>query len=279
MNLERSIVIGSDHPTTLPFLMDSLKLNTSFSYNIVSANRLVDLINITKSLSPDLIILSFRNNQHILTDFISYLREIETPILCLAKRKENELLRWDKKSIVFTYPLECLKNEDCLHSQIQSIFLLKKEPTTIKLNKALEDSKNLSRYVMELDQKVEVLLKVKERISCLYPNVDDPTRIELNSIANSIKTSINDNKLWDDFKLYFEKTNPNFLFALSEKHPELTIKDLKYCCYLKMNMTNNDITNLLGINQESVRTHKYRLKKKMAFPKELDLINYLRSVA
>jgi DNA-binding CsgD family transcriptional regulator len=45
-----------------------------------------------------------------------------------------------------------------------------------------------------------------------------------------------------------------------------------------MNMTNDDIRNLLGINQESVRTHKYRLKKKMALSKEQDLLNYLRSV-
>jgi DNA-binding CsgD family transcriptional regulator len=132
---------------------------------------------------------------------------------------------------------------------------------------------------MELDQKIEVLLKVKERISYLYPNVDDATRIELMSIVNSIKTVANDNKLWDDFKIYFEQSNPNFLLALAKKHPSLSSRDLKYCCYIKMNMSNNDITNLLGINQESVRTHKYRLKKKLTLRKEEDIISYLRTVS
>jgi DNA-binding CsgD family transcriptional regulator len=45
-----------------------------------------------------------------------------------------------------------------------------------------------------------------------------------------------------------------------------------------MNMSNDHIGNLLGINQESVRTHKYRLKKKMSLPREQDLRTYLRSV-
>ena len=43
-------------------------------------------------------------------------------------------------------------------------------------------------------------------------------------------------------------------------------------------MSNDDIKNILGINQESVRTHKYRLKRKMSLPNELDLSTYLRSV-
>ncbi len=38
-------------------------------------------------------------------------------------------------------------------------------------------------------------------------------------------------------------------------------------------MTNDDIKNIFGISLESVRTHKYRLKKKMALSKEDDLRN------
>jgi DNA-binding CsgD family transcriptional regulator len=102
--------------------------------------------------------------------------------------------------------------------------------------------------------------------------------VELLSIVNAIKTSANNTKLWDDFKVYFEKTNPNFLYLLAKKHPQLTTKDLKYCCYLRMNMSNDDIRSLLGINQESVRTHKYRLKKKMQLNKESDLQTYLKAI-
>ncbi len=242
---------------------------------------------IVKSLNPDLVILCFRNNQLVLDNFNSFVKKPEIPLLCLARGFENGTLYWPQNSIVFTAPLEHINNAGYLCSRINAIFLLKAESSkkitintfadaAIQYNQS-DNIRNLSRYVMELDQKIEVLLKIKDRIADLYPRVDDPVRAELISIVNAIKMSANDNKLWDDFKLYFEQTNPDFLLSLAQKYPVLTPIDLKYCCYLKMNMSNDDIRNLLGINQESVRTHKYRLKKKMALSKEQDLRTYLRT--
>ena len=148
-----------------------------------------------------------------------------------------------------------------------------KHPNFIKHNK------NLSRYILELDQKRALLGKVKSKIKELYPNASERNKSELISISNAIKSSLGDKNLWDDFKMYFENVNPEFLQLLKSKHPALTLKDLKYCCYLKMNMSNNDICHHLGINQESVRTHKYRLKSKMELPKERDLHQYLNTLA
>jgi len=131
---------------------------------------------------------------------------------------------------------------------------------------------------MELDQKTEMLLKVKDRIANLHSKAEGHTKAELMSIINLIKMSGNNHDLWGDFKLFFEETDPEFLPLLSKKFPFLTPIDLKYCCYLKMNMTNDDIQKIFGISLESVRTHKYRLKKKLSLPKNEDLRNYLRSV-
>lgn len=283
---KKSIVIGCDDIMVLTMILNTISIISDYTFSTVSVSRGVDLNNTINSLNPDLVILGFKKNQFLLNDnnFNSYKRDI--PILYLTQNYECESLCWSKQSIVFTYPFNQIKNADFLIYRIQSIFLLKKTglqstPVTSLAEAAFQknNTHKLSHYVMELDQKIEVLLKVKERISYLYPNVDDTTRIELMSIVNSIKTVANDNKLWDDFKIYFEQSNPDFLLALAKKHPSLSSRDLKYCCYIKMNMSNNDITNLLGINQESVRTHKYRLKKKLTLRKEEDIISYLRTVS
>jgi DNA-binding CsgD family transcriptional regulator len=286
---KKSIVVGCDDIVVLTRILNTISAISDFTFSIVSVSRELDLNNTINSLNPDLVILGFKKNQLILNDdsFNSNKRDI--PILYLTQNYECESLCWSKNSIVFTYPHNQINNTNFFIYRIQSIFLLKKPETKNKpvesfAEAALQknDSNNtreLSHYVMELDQKVEVLLKVKERISYLYPNVDDYTRTELMSIVNSIKTVANDTKLWDDFKIYFEQSNPQFLLTLAKKHPSLSSKDLKYCCYIKMNMSNNDITNLLGINQESVRTHKYRLKKKLTLEKEQDIISYLRTVS
>jgi DNA-binding CsgD family transcriptional regulator len=288
MDSERLIAIGCDNTASLSIVLNSIKEIDFCPKNIISATRVSDLISIVNSVNPDLIILCFRNNQIVLRDFASFVKKTEIPILCLTSKFESNTLVWNRNSIVFTCPLEHVSEEGYLTLRINSIFLLEGEsskniPRNTLANAAIQpeeanNARDLSRYVLELDQKIEVLLRIKDRIADLYPRVNDPTRTELISIVNSIKNAINSNKVWDDFKLYFEGTDPNFLLLLAQKHPALTPIDLKYCCYLKMNMTNDDIRSLFGINQESVRTHTYRIKKKMALSREQDLRSYLRSV-
>lgn len=269
-------------------VLNSIKGSALLPHHIISATRALDTLDIVKSLNPDLVMLVFRNNQLVLNDFNSYIRKPEIPVLCLSRNFENERLQWPRNNIVFVYPLMLNWQHGYLDRIMNSILLLKEEALSKKqagtLTEAVMqydqqgDTRNLSRYVMELDQKTDTLSKIKDRITELYIKVDDPARVELISIVNAIKLSLNNKKLWDDFKLYFEKTDPHFLLLLAQKYPGLTPIDLKYCCYLKMNMSNDDIGHLLGINQESVRTHKYRLKKKMSLAKEQDLRNYLKSV-
>jgi len=288
MTEEKLIVIGCDDTVSLSAVLNRIKDVTSFAHNVISATRVSDLINISKSVAADLLILCFRNNQLALNDVTRLLNKPGLPILCLTRQFENSSLRWAAGSIVFTCPLEHINSGEYLSSRINSVFMLMAlaAPKQMANNFAVsltqikkeDDSRNMSRYVLELDKKVEVLQKVKERIADLYKHVDERTRAELTSIINAIKLSANDNKLWDDFKLHFEQTNPAFLRQLSAIYPSLTPIDLKYCCYLKMNMSNDDIKNILGINQESVRTHKYRLKRKMLLPADLDLRTYLKSV-
>lgn len=288
MKVEKLIIFGCDYSDIYDMAIISLRESVYYNYNIIPAPRVMDLINITKSMTPDIVILCYRNNQSALNDFISLVKKPGLPVLCIIKNDFTENFNWVKNSIVFTYHLENINQSGNLNSMINSIFLLSKEKTVnIKTNRfmdhAVEDSqsrnnRDMSKIVLELDQKVDVLLKVKERIASLYTQVDNPIRAELNHIVNSIRNSVTDNKLWEDFKLYFVKTNPNFLFLLAKQYPALTQIDLKYCCYLKMNMSNDDIRNLLGINQESVRTHKYRLKKKLFLQKDQSLRVFLQSL-
>jgi DNA-binding CsgD family transcriptional regulator len=267
--------------------MRSLQTPDRFRKNVLSASRLTDLTRLVQSMSPDLVIIDFRNNQAALNELSTLDIARHIPLICLTSGQDHSSLCWEEEAIVFTFSLEQLSRPLLLNGWINSLFLLHAEPP-VTLPSSLAESvrmedhgmmgNNMSRYILELDQKLEVLQKVKEKIIELYPRVGDPVRSELNAIVNAIKTSVGDQKLWDDFKLMFEQTNPYFLKYLAQRHPQLTPIDLKYCCYLKMNLSNDDIRNLMGISQESVRTHKYRLKRKMELSKDNDLIGYLHSV-
>lgn len=286
---EKIIIVGCNDDQSLAVIFNNLRRNPCYEHFIISATRVSDLVSSIKSQNPDLVILSFDNNQLVLNRLYGSEKAMAIPFLCLTKDQEHLSLYWSANQIVFTYPFECLGNKDFLSPRINSIFLQREEQVPATLSRSIASAviqqeqtsyhqRDLSRYTLELNQKVDTLLRIKNRITALYPDVDDKTRNELSSIVSSIKITTNDHKIWDDFKLYFEHTNPNFLLILQRKYPTLTSIDLKYCCYLKMNMSNDDIKNLLGINQESVRTHKYRLKRKMSLSKDQDLCCYLKTI-
>lgn len=285
MTTHENILIGSDTSTSLAAIIKSLQEVNQ--YSCITATRVSDIIQISKSIQPILIILSFRDNQHIINSLVSYNRNFSIPILCLHQKNDRRNLQLHDDIVIFTQSFEYGIQYNNLNTNVQGILKLIQKTNQSQTPKTFAQSaaqlnnqtNDLTRYTLELDQKKTVLDKIKERIKQLYTEVDASTKTQLMSIVNTIKMTRNDRKHWDDFKHYFENINPDFLKDLSAKFPCLTSKDLKYCCYLKMNMSNEDIRLVLGINQESVRTHKYRLKKKMVLEKNQDLQNYLQTFA
>jgi DNA-binding CsgD family transcriptional regulator len=248
-------------------------------FSNVTVNSVMLLKQLLTSISPKLIILSFKNNTIEIDKLFKFKNNFLPPILCLNNRHEK-LCCVSETTSVIVQSLENTLDNKYLLNNVKSILSIKKSriKKTIKEKPRsfVSENKNLARYVLELDQKKELLKRMTEKIKELYVSVDYNTKKRLNSILNNIKLDATTNH-WDDFKVYFENINPGFISHLSTKYPCLTSKDIKYCCYLKMNMSNEDIRYILGINKESVRTHKYRLKKKMILQKEQDLKKYINS--
>ncbi len=288
MAVDKSIIIGCDDTKVLSQIQLTVDQIRGYNLNTISITNEHNFFGVARSIEPALVILCFRNNYKLLRELASLSQEKNVPILCYNRYIDSKALTEFSNGIIFPYEFHHISKPGYLRSGIKSILRMLKSnskninhtPTVdIEVNNSNQlRTRTASRYVLELEQKVEMLFKVKSRIKMLNSNVNDTVKSELNSIVKLIDSSIMDKNIWADFKLYFEEINPEFLANISQQHPDLTPIDLKYCCYLKMNMSNNDICKLLGINQDSVRTHKYRLKKKLVLPKERDLHNYVMSV-
>jgi len=236
MTTHENILIGSDTSVSLAAILKSL--HTMNQYSFITATRVSDIVQLSKSIQPILLILSFRDNQNVINSLLSYHKNFTIPMVCLHTTNQYRELQVRENIVVFTQSYEYGIQSNNLITNILGILKLIKKTQAVSL---------------------------------------ETTKTQLMSIVNTIKMTRSDRKHWDDFKHYFENINPNFIKTLSTKYPCLTAKDLKYCCYLKMNMSNEDIRLILGINQESVRTHKYRLKKKLVLEKHQDLRNYLQT--
>lgn len=281
----RPLVVGCDDHSLLPIVLNELKMEVDQNY--IVASQPADLLKIIKSSNPVLVIISFKNNQEVIRRICQYFKSVRIPILCLIKHDEIRKLNWNNQDIVFTHSLESIGEAGILSLRIKSLLLLIQNSnktrcyqnnTTANRDKVIVSNGNLARYVMELDKKSRLLLKIKKSIKQLYFNAEGSVKNSLMSIVNSIQTGNDERLLWDDFKLYFEDLNPLFIKHLSLAHPGLTHMDIKYCCFLKMNLSTDEIRCIFGISQESVRTHKYRLKKKLELSKDQNLLSYIISL-
>lgn len=285
MPRDKYILIGSDISNSLATIIKNI---SGFeNYTCVTAVKTLDTVQLARSLRPQLIILYFREVQRVLNNLETFPELKEVTLMCLTHKFQMKELKYKYPFSLFIQSYEDAMNHNSLRNNVNYLLnSIEKITSSRKRNhgrvEPIESSyknydNNLARYTIELDQKKAMLDKVKSKIKQLCFEADNATRLKLMSLLNTIKISTSNTRHWEDFKMYFEDINPHFIKRLSDKFPKLTSKDLKYCCYLKMNMSNEDIRNILGINQESVRTHKYRLKRKLTLSKDQNLRKFLES--
>lgn len=98
--------------------------------------------------------------------------------------------------------------------------------------------------------------------------------VKINSRLRSLLK--NDTKL-DDFMVQFESLYPNFVHNVQQRHPDLTVSDIRFIAYLKMNLSNKEIASLLSITPDSCTRKKIRLSKRLGLNSSRDLYSYIAS--
>lgn len=83
---------------------------------------------------------------------------------------------------------------------------------------------------------------------------------------------------WDDYFTHFEEVNRGFVIKLKEKYPHLTSKDIRYLCYVYMNLDIKEIASLFNITSEACRKRKERIKNKMGLENEVNLYDYILGI-
>ncbi|MNK36156.1 Tetratricopeptide repeat protein [compost metagenome] len=123
-----------------------------------------------------------------------------------------------------------------------------------------EKNRKLSANALYLSSRSQLIEAIMDSL------IEIPA-IKLNSNAsNHIKTlkeHLNVDDEWDDFITYFEQVNPEFLKALQNKYPQLTDSDIRFVCYMYMNLDAKEISSIFNITVEASKKRKQRIAKKM----------------
>ena len=279
---KKVILVVSDLAENLAKLTRRFE-GTEDEFSVLVLKDISSCLEVSVNMSPDLIMLNFEEGDSTVSEILS---TSKVPVMFLVNEESTLLSRWKKNKFTSIYSFDKIIDEDnflqlvelTIDSLGDSLFSTEQSQDVLTYVEQLEEkNRELSSAILEVEQKNQALIKVKKSIEKELASVDAQMRTNFNSILSFLRNNINDKSHWANFKMYFEQMHPDFLKELKETYSVLTIDDLKYCAYLKMNMSNHEISHLLGINQESVRTHKYRLKKKMTLDKQVDLHQFISS--
>jgi len=129
------------------------------------------------------------------------------------------------------------------------------------------DSKNreLAFAAIRMNKVNEIIDHIKKEI--LSKEVDDKDM--LGRILKALPD--NSEKDWNNLRIHFEQVHPNFFKKLQSTFEDLSQNELKLCAYIKVNLSNKEIANILHVTPQSVKMSKYRLKKKIGLNENKDL--------
>lgn len=181
-------------------------------------------------------------------------------------RRQQKRHEEEQKRLQYMHQLEIDRSE-------KEIMLLRNE----KLEAEIEHKNAaLASSAMHLVQKGELITKLKDDLTRLSKNVDsEKTGDDFKKILRVLDRDTQMDSDWETFAQHFDTVHSDFLVELKNRFPQLTPNETKLCAFLRMNLSSKEIARLLNISTRGVEVSRYRLRKKLKLPTEVNLYDYL----
>jgi tetratricopeptide (TPR) repeat protein len=175
---------------------------------------------------------------------------------------------------------ERLKNEQEKAKIVKERLLQQKEKEQLekqKLELTLDEKyREILTHTLQINQQREVLTSIQSEITDIIKLEDAQEIINSVKLFNSeIKSRIDLSDDWQQIKLHFEKVHPDFFDKLKSDFPELTTHELKMCAFTKLKFSSKEIGRLININPKSVQMLRYRVRKKMNIPEDVNFNDFI----
>jgi len=149
----------------------------------------------------------------------------------------------------------------------------KKQYSAIK-NKTLDKENRLNITLLAQEKRIKQLKNCNEK---LFEAIQKNKSEDLQKIKSDVSIAILD--------LIPKKTgNPEeeelecaFLYYLKKEHPLLSTTDLRHCLFVLLEYSLKETSRFLNISIASVKTSRYRARKKINISKSITLRTYLQN--
>jgi tetratricopeptide (TPR) repeat protein len=151
----------------------------------------------------------------------------------------------------------------------------KKEQEITFLKKELDlKEKQLQEIAHNMIQRNKLINTLEEKLEIVDKTSRSP-RVLITNIITDLKKNVCKYQNWDDFENRFNEIYPYFLIRLEEKYPNLTHQELKICALTKINLTTQKISDILCLSTATIKSYRYRARKKIDLPSNITLKAFL----
>lgn len=126
-------------------------------------------------------------------------------------------------------------------------------------------TEKLEAYTLHLQEKNELIEQAGHEIQQLQATINDRAQFQSNNevLQKLYSSTILTDEAWNEFKSLFEQVHKGYLQWLRDKIPDLTPSDTRFLVLNKLKLSNKEMAGILGIQPDSVRSYKHRLKKRL----------------
>lgn len=145
---------------------------------------------------------------------------------------------------------------------------LKIELERNKIKLELDHNKReLSDFTLSMIRKNKLL----EELHQLAKNAGTIDSREWRRMIRVIEQNKTSEKDWEHFNQYFGTVHNDFFDKLKARYPKLSKSELRQAALIKMNMSLKESSDVLGIDPNSVKVARFRMKKKLGIGAEENL--------
>jgi DNA-binding CsgD family transcriptional regulator len=133
----------------------------------------------------------------------------------------------------------------------------------------------LTKNIIYLTEKNELLFNLKKTLQKLKSNLKDENKPSIQSVINEMTVSYN-SKMWDEFEVHFINVHENFYENLNNNHPDLSQNEKRLAAFLKLNLSTKEISMITKQSIQSITVARTRLRKKLNLSNtDINLVSYL----
>jgi len=136
----------------------------------------------------------------------------------------------------------------------------------------------LQKLAFHVINRNRLLAEQKNRLLGLSLKAKESVKEGISKIIEKIDQDLDDEKDWKFIEPQLDKLYDNFISRLREKHPDLTLSEIKIAAYVRMNLGSKEISEFMHKTIRAVENDRYRLRKKLGLDSNDSLQLYLTNL-